>query len=76
MKENGGQPEWVRQFGLFGIIVGDLVGLTVGGAALGYWASLRWKVSNGLAALGGLMGFLVAGWHIIQLIQKENKRKQ
>jgi hypothetical protein len=40
MEDKKPQPSWVRQFGLFSVIVADLAGYTGAGIALGY---LAWK---------------------------------
>jgi len=64
-------PDWVRQFGLFGVVVADLVFYPSAGFGLGYWAHLKWNWPLLLAVFLGLIGFGLAMVRIYQLFKKD-----
>ncbi len=62
---------WVRQLGLFGQIVSELV-VSIGvGGGLGYLARRTWSLGTWAVVLGILAGFLLAIFRIYALTRKE-----
>ncbi|MBY0469878.1 hypothetical protein K2X30_01835 [bacterium] len=65
------QPTWVRKFGLFGVVVVDLLGYSVAGFGLGYlaWQKLGWPWWILLITCPA--GLILAFWKIYQLYQSD-----
>ena len=71
MGENEPQQTWARKFGLFGVIIVDLVGYTGAGIAMGY---LAWKKLNApwwVLLLTSLAGLTLAMYRLYQLVKKD-----
>ena len=64
-KENpDGSNAWVRQLGLFSVIVGDLVGYTGAGVALGYLAQTKLHFSWWVMPITSLVGLCLSMYRI------------
>lgn len=65
--------EWaenVRKFGLFSVILFDLVGSTAAGVGVGYFVWAKWGIPRWIMAVTGLLG-LIAGFYTVYLISKK-----
>jgi hypothetical protein len=60
-----------RKLGLFGVILGDLVGYSGAGIGLGYFAWSRWGAPWWVLLVSGLLGMTWAFYKIYRLGQKE-----
>lgn len=72
MKNQDPDREWVRQFGLFGVIVADFVGLTVAGFGVGYLAWTKLGAPWWLMIITGLLGVGLAVYRLILLSKRLN----
>ena len=70
--EQDQKPEaMLRKFGLFAVIIGDLVGFTGAGVALGFWAWSKWGAPWWVMLLSSLFGMSCAFYKIYRMSQKE-----
>lgn len=65
-------PEWVRQFGLFSLIVGEVVGSVGGGFLVGYLAAKHFGLPLWIAAIPTILGLALA---MIRIYQQANRLK-
>ena len=61
-----GQPAWARDLALFSIILGDLIGFTGGGIAIGYWAWKNWAFPWWFLVVMALLGLVTAMFRLNQ----------
>lgn len=72
--EKSGPPReasQLRKFGLFGIILGDLVGFTGAGIALGYFAWSKWGAPWWVLLLTSLSGLSFSFYRLYQISKRE-----
>lgn len=67
MIPNDSRPEWVRNLGLFSVIVVDLIGYTGAGIALGYLVWKKWNAPWWVLLLTSLAGLGLAMYRVYQL---------
>jgi hypothetical protein len=65
------EDQGLRRLGLFAIIIGDLVGCTGGGIALGYLAMTKWHAPWWVLLLSTSAGLSVAFYQLYKVSQKE-----
>jgi F0F1-type ATP synthase assembly protein I len=62
----------LRQLGLFGLVLGDLVGYTGGGFAFGYFLVWKkWEGPSWAVALFSLLGLCGGFYQVYRLYQRE-----
>jgi F0F1-type ATP synthase assembly protein I len=66
---NNGDDSWLRNLGLFGVIVSDLVGFTGAGFGLGYFAMKQWNAPWWVLFLTTIAGLGLAMLQIYRLTQ-------
>ncbi len=68
---------WVKNLGLFGAILGDLIGFTGAGVGIGYWAWKKWGAPWWVPLLSSMAGLTVAMWRLYRMsiiTQKEDEK--
>ncbi|MFZ9596234.1 MAG: AtpZ/AtpI family protein [Bdellovibrionia bacterium] len=60
-----------QQLGLFAVILGDLIGFTGLGGALGYWLKAELHASDWVMVLGFILGLVGAFYRIYRVMKKE-----
>lgn len=75
MKENRPEKDEndgiFRKLGLFGIILGDLIGFTGAGIALGYLAWTKWGAPGWVVGVTGGVGMAIGFYRIYCLSKRE-----
>ncbi len=66
--------ESARQFGLFGIIVSEVAGLSLGFAGLGYWGHENWGWPLWLSALSAVLGLAIAIFRVYLLVKRDFRK--
>jgi tetrahydromethanopterin S-methyltransferase subunit D len=69
--ENSKDGQGLKKLGLFAVIIGDLVGFTGAGVALGYFAMTKWEAPWWVLLLSTSAGLCLAFYQLYKISQKE-----
>ena len=62
---------WMRSLGYFSLIIGDLVGFTGAGIALGYFAWKKWNAPWWVILLSSVSGLTLSMYRLYKVTQKD-----
>ncbi len=65
------RPDWVRQLGMFGVIVTDVVGYTSAGIAVGYLAWNKLGAPWWMIVITSMAGLGLAMYQVYRLTRRE-----
>ena len=69
----GPNRDWVRNLGMFSVIISDLVGYTGIGVGIGYLAWKKWNAPWWVLLLSSLTGLALAMVRVYQVSQKASQ---
>lgn len=65
--------DWVRSFGLFSVVVADLIICSGVGVGIGYWAWKHWGAPWWVILVSSTLGLVVAFYRLYRISQLGDK---